>query len=118
MAKPEWGMKHTCQHCGALFYDLKKSPPACPKCGAQQEAEKPRARRAAAQAAAAAEAARPVPVAAVAEEPEVELELEEAVLGGDDADEEEEFIEDTADIGDDEEDIVGVIDVDGPGEKE
>ena len=56
MVKPEWGMKHTCQHCGAIFYDMRKSPATCPKCGAEQEQEKPRARRGAAAAAAAAAA--------------------------------------------------------------
>ncbi|WP_339852442.1 FYDLN acid domain-containing protein, partial [uncultured Nisaea sp.] len=32
MAKPEWGIKRTCQSCGARFYDLMKSPIVCPKC--------------------------------------------------------------------------------------
>ena len=34
MAKPEWGTKRTCQSCGAPFYDLKKKNIECPKCGA------------------------------------------------------------------------------------
>ncbi len=33
MAKSEWGMKRTCRDCGAAFYDLKKKNIACPKCG-------------------------------------------------------------------------------------
>lgn len=33
MAKPELGNKHQCQHCGARFFDLNKSPITCPKCG-------------------------------------------------------------------------------------
>ena len=33
MAKPELGMKRQCQHCGAKFFDLSKSPIVCPKCG-------------------------------------------------------------------------------------
>ena len=33
MAKPEWGKKLTCQSCGAPFYDLNKKTPECPKCG-------------------------------------------------------------------------------------
>ena len=33
MAKPELGNKHQCQNCGARFFDLKKSPIRCPKCG-------------------------------------------------------------------------------------
>ncbi|MBT4770460.1 MAG: TIGR02300 family protein [Rhodospirillaceae bacterium] len=33
MSKPEWGQKRNCQGCGARFYDLKKDPIICPKCG-------------------------------------------------------------------------------------
>jgi uncharacterized protein (TIGR02300 family) len=33
VAKPELGGKHRCEHCGARFFDLNKSPIACPKCG-------------------------------------------------------------------------------------
>jgi uncharacterized protein (TIGR02300 family) len=32
MAKPEWGVKRTCQGCGAKFYDMQKTPAVCPKC--------------------------------------------------------------------------------------
>jgi uncharacterized protein (TIGR02300 family) len=32
MAKPEWGEKRVCQSCKALFYDMKRSPIVCPKC--------------------------------------------------------------------------------------
>ena len=34
MAKPEWGVKRTCQSCGVRFYDLRRSPIACPACKA------------------------------------------------------------------------------------
>jgi len=33
VAKPELGNKHQCQHCGARFFDLNKTPITCPKCG-------------------------------------------------------------------------------------
>jgi uncharacterized protein (TIGR02300 family) len=33
MARPELGSKHHCEHCGARFFDLNRSPIACPKCG-------------------------------------------------------------------------------------
>ena len=33
MAKYEWGTKHTCNACGAIFYDMMKSSPSCPSCG-------------------------------------------------------------------------------------
>ena len=35
MTKPEWGNKHTCEKCGARFYDLKRSPAVCPTCGTE-----------------------------------------------------------------------------------
>ena len=33
MPKAEWGVKRTCASCSARFYDLKRSPIVCPKCG-------------------------------------------------------------------------------------
>ncbi len=33
MVKLEWGSKRTCLGCGARFYDMRKSPITCPKCG-------------------------------------------------------------------------------------
>ncbi len=45
MAKPELGTKRVCVACGTRFYDLTKSPPACPKCGTEQPIEQPRLRR-------------------------------------------------------------------------
>ena len=35
MPKSEWGKKHSCASCGALFYDMKKDPAHCPACGAK-----------------------------------------------------------------------------------
>lgn len=32
MSKAEWGLKRLCPGCGALYYDMKKNPPTCPKC--------------------------------------------------------------------------------------
>jgi len=46
VAKPEWGVKRTCQNCGARFYDLSRDPIVCPVCSTVYEAERqPRARR-------------------------------------------------------------------------
>ena len=45
MSKPEWGKKHSCANCGTMFYDMKKDPAHCPKCGTkvdQQPLLKPR----------------------------------------------------------------------------
>ena len=39
MAKPEWGVKRLCQSCATKFYDLGRSPSACPQCGARFDPE-------------------------------------------------------------------------------
>ena len=39
MAKPEWGIKRVCQSCATKFYDLDRSPIACPQCGARFDPE-------------------------------------------------------------------------------
>jgi len=33
VAKPEWGVKRFCGGCGARFYDMRRDPIVCPKCG-------------------------------------------------------------------------------------
>lgn len=33
VAELSWGVKRTCNACSARFYDLRKSPAVCPKCG-------------------------------------------------------------------------------------
>lgn len=40
MVKAEWGAKRQCPSCGARYYDLRKNPPCCPKCGAVYEADR------------------------------------------------------------------------------
>ena len=35
MAKPAWGKKRVCTSCGTRFYDMKKNPAICPKCGTE-----------------------------------------------------------------------------------
>ena len=32
MVKENWGKKHICPFCGAMFYDMKKEEVVCPKC--------------------------------------------------------------------------------------
>ena len=39
MVKSEWGTRYTCYKCEALFYDLNKPEPICPKCNANQTKE-------------------------------------------------------------------------------
>jgi len=37
VAKAEWGTKRLCQSCGTKFYDFRRSPALCPKCGVKFE---------------------------------------------------------------------------------
>ena len=115
MAKPELGLKRQCVACGTRFYDLTRSPAVCPKCGTEQPAEMPRARRpggGAAAAAAEAKARKPAPAAEPA--------LEDAEVEGlvEAEDEDEEVLEDTSDLEDGDADLAGDIAVDEPGEDE
>ena len=101
--KPEWGTKRTCQSCGAAFYDMRRAPIVCPKCGATFDPEAfTKARR-----------TRPQPVeekvkkppAPSAAEGDIESELpeggEEFEDVGDEGGEEEELIEDASELGED-----------------
>jgi uncharacterized protein (TIGR02300 family) len=37
MPAKDLGTKHACFKCGTKFYDLRKAPAICPKCGADQK---------------------------------------------------------------------------------
>lgn len=100
MPKDEWGAKRTCPSCGVRFYDLKRSPIVCPKCGESFDpAELARPRR-----------AKPEPKAAPVKKPKENLiddeDVEAAGVGDEDGDVEEEpakvVLEDTEDDEDDE----------------
>jgi len=104
VAKAEWGTKRTCQHCGARFYDLRRSPPTCPACGAAQAPEAP-SRSSAAKA---ARKAAPGPSPMAADDGDD--------LDGDVGD--DELIEDASELGEDEEDMSEVLPVEDETEKE
>ncbi len=100
MAKAELGMKLTCESCGARFYDLNKQPGICPKCGQAnarpvifKASRRPAEDREKAAAAAAKAAAAPAPVADEDDVADVDT----------DDDEDEAVIEDTSDLGEDDE---------------
>ncbi len=105
MSKPEWGVKRTCQSCAARFYDLKRTPIVCPKCGHKHDVEdfvKTRRSR--------STAAKAPPPPKKPVEKIVPAELEdtlEDVAPDDEAD--DDMLEDTADLGEDGDDIPGVI---------
>jgi uncharacterized protein (TIGR02300 family) len=93
MAKPELGTKRVCVACGARFYDLMKSPAICPKCSTEQPIEQPRPRRTGGNVVEDKRPKKPVPAPGV-EDVDVEV---EGVEDG----EEEDVLEDAADLEDD-----------------
>ena len=122
MAKPEWGTKRSCGSCGARYYDLRRQPVVCPKCGAVHEEDAPvRARRVRV----AAPDKKPKAVPVVEEAPAmtdvedvVEADLNDATLEDGD-DETGDMMEDASDLGEDDDDMAEVIDhLDNNGEDE
>ncbi len=117
MAKPEWGVKRTCQSCSARFYDLGRSPILCPKCGATVEPEvtfKSRRQSAPAAEPKVAPVVRDAVVVDLDEAGEelevIEEEEEGAVASGDESEEDESgLIEDASDLGEDDDDMAEVM---------
>ena len=120
MSKPEWGTKHTCQSCGAKYYDLNRSPVICPKCGTEFDPDallrSRRIRTTTAKPEAPVAAAKPAKAAdKAAAGTENEAELDE--IDGEDKIEslvdeegdEEDMIEDASELGEDEDDVADVV---------
>jgi uncharacterized protein (TIGR02300 family) len=114
--KPEWGTKRICQACETRFYDLNHRPILCPKCNAEFVFEVPgKSRRL--QEADPVVAKKPMvekapgsageEVAAVLEAIPDVVETAEAIGTGDRK--EENLIEDTSELGEDEDDMAEVI---------
>ena len=126
MAKLTWGTKLTCPSCGVRFYDLRRPSVACPKCDTPYSGKinvKPKRTRVPVEAAKQVEEA--VVIAAAAAEPKRELgastEVEnkefndkelEAIGDVEDAEtgKDEPLIEDPSELGEDDDDVAGVID--------
>lgn len=107
MAKPEWGTKRLCQSCATKFYDFGRSPIVCPKCGSQFDPEsvlKSRRRPPPK----APKVAKPAPAPAEEEDLELEESEDEDLDLEDDSDDDDSVIEDTSDLGDDE-DVSDVV---------
>ena len=111
MAKAEWGLKRICPHCGAHFYDMRRSPITCPKCATVYDpAAQVRARRQARE-----EPAKPAPPPKAAPKPVV---AEDEIPIGDvdeeaeaaEEEEEDEALEDASELGEDEDDVAEVLD--------
>ena len=111
MANPKWGTKRICQGCATKFYDLLKSPIICPSCGAQFDPEallKSRRPRAAPKPDAAAKPKKPKAVPVDDDDADdddetgnIEDAEADAVVGDAGKDEDKGVIEDTSDLGDD-----------------
>ncbi len=93
MAKIELGTKRICVACGARFYDLGKSPAACPKCGTEQPIEQLKPRRGGGGNVVEEKRVKK-PVPSSAEDADVEVESIEET-------EEEDVLEDASDLEDD-----------------
>ena len=131
MAKLTWGTKLTCPSCGARFYDLRRPSVACPKCETPYSGKinvKPKRTRVPAEAV--KQVAEAVVIAAAATaEPNKELGASTKVENTERNDKEleaigdvedvervknEDLIEDPSELGEDDDDVAGVIDnVDG-----
>jgi uncharacterized protein (TIGR02300 family) len=108
LAKVDLGMKLTCESCGARFYDLNKQPGICPKCGtanARPVIFKASRRPSAEDREKAAQLAKAPPKPAPAEED---------VAADADEDEDEDVIEDTSDLGEDDDDVEVPVTKDEP----
>ena len=120
------GTKLTCRSCEAKFYDLNKKKPVCPKCDKDYVAVKTRTRRAAAKSEKTnevmdSEKIEKQNITETVADADATTEGENSILSDDsvenidmpDVEEAEEdnstLIEDTSDIGDDDDDIAGVI---------
>ncbi|MCK6451826.1 MAG: TIGR02300 family protein [Alphaproteobacteria bacterium] len=116
MAKPEWGVKRTCQSCGAVFYDLRRDPITCPKCGVEYDPEavlKSRRGRAVP-----ADEPKPVPVEVEPAEAEAVEEVEKQGAAEEEEEEAAAVIEDTSDLGEDTDDLGEVMENVEDNEKE
>lgn len=119
MAKAEWGSKRTCPTCGAHFYDMRRETIACPVCDAVFDPERlPKARRGSS--AVREDKPAPAPARKAApkkdageldgSEPDVEPESNDEADEAEEADTEEgDLIEDTSELGEDEDDIGEVL---------
>ncbi|MBX7147160.1 MAG: TIGR02300 family protein [Alphaproteobacteria bacterium] len=104
MVKPNWGTKRTCHECSAHFYDMRRNPIICPKCGAEHNPEiilKTRRGRI-------PNAEKNLKKSTFQEESAV-FDLEETEDLSPLAEETDELIEDTSDLGGDEDDMGEVI---------
>jgi hypothetical protein len=95
------GKKLSCQSCDAKFYDLMRTKPVCPKCDTAYVPAKPRGRRAAASLVPPDKNEPPKLIDDTEENDDLETDEDE--------DEDSSLMEDTSDIGNDEDDVAEVV---------
>ncbi len=108
MAKVDLGMKLTCESCGARFYDLNKQPGHCPKCGTAN------ARPVIFKASRRPSAEDREKAAQLAKAPPKPVPADEDAAAETDDDEDEDVIEDTSDLGEDDDDVEVPVEKDEP----
>ena len=119
VAKLDLGQKFLCTNCGAKFYDLKKEPPTCPACETVHVPEEPPKPRRASAAAKKAPAKPAVAEAAKDDESgeageagdakEEDLVASDADADAEVDDDDDDVIEDTSDLGEEDDDVAGVV---------
>ena len=112
MIKLEWGTKRACQSCTARFYDMRRSPIVCPKCGETFEVQSP-GRRSRNRAAIIDDVtAKPLEDDMLIADLDLTTDLDADIDEEDDG-----LIEDTSDLGEDLDDMANVIDTADEGEE-
>lgn len=91
--KLEWGTKRACQSCAARFYDMRRSPIICPKCGETFEIQTP-GRRSRSRAAMGDVAAKPLEDDLLIPDLDLPADLDADLVEGD----EDALIDDAADL--------------------
>ena len=125
MNNPKWGTKRQCQECGARFYDLKRTKMVCPKCDTPFKLEPPAKPKRAVATPAQTKAAPPAEktIKKINDAPEIgeesaevkalkefDVDMPDETSPDDDKDKDENTIEDVSEIGEDDNDMVEVID--------
>lgn len=109
MSKPEWGTKRICLACNTRFYDLSRDPIVCPKCGTVHDPEAiMKSRRGRSMVEDRPAPTKPAPKAPAKKAPIGDTDLPEAEVAEEEA-EGDELIEDTSDLGEDDDDMAEVI---------
>ena len=111
MAKAEWGTKRICHSCAARFYDLQRDPIVCPKCKTEYDPEavlKSRRSRPVPEDKPAPKKKAPIVPIVAGDEADVVV-ADDAAVVDDAAEADDAIIEDTSDLGEDEDDVAEVI---------